>query len=113
MQATNKKQSFLADLLASTFPNKVCYYDFGDEGKAPEPPYVAYLFDGSQNVNADDKTYYRVDNYRVELYVNRYDYESEILLELAFDEEEISYNKLDKILLDDTKLFEVIYQITL
>ena len=112
MQAA-EKQEYLADLLASIFPDKVCYYDFGDEGNAPEPPYIAYLFDGSQNLNADNKTYYRYDDYRIELYINRYDYESEILLELAFDEDEISYNKIDKIFLEDTKLFEVIYQVTI
>lgn len=106
------KQEQLASFLSGIFgADKVTYYDFGDKDKAPNPPFVAYLFDGSYKVDADNKTYFREDSYRIELYVKRTDYQSEKLLEMAFDDDDIPYTKLDKILNEDTQLFEVIYTI--
>ena len=84
-------------------------YDHFAEGEAPPVPYICYLYPGSDNFGADDKTYYKVSWIRIELYTDKKSPETETQIEDALDNEGIFYNK-NEVYITDEKLYEVSYE---
>lgn len=106
-----KTQQELATFLDGIFPT--AYYDWSGSSEIPKAPYLVYLLDKGNSFGADDKAYNRTDTYTVELYVDRYDYNSEKELETSFDETNLFYEKAGKTFVSELQLFLVIYKITI
>lgn len=86
---------------------EVAYNNF----KTPPPlPYIVYLFTDSDNMPADNKVYKKINNYQVELYSKLKDIASEELIEDAFDDAEIFYEK-SEIYIDSEGLYQIVYEI--
>lgn len=83
-------------------------YDHFSEGEAPEPPFVCYLFFGSNNFAADGHVYYKINEVHVELYTDCKDLSVERTLEDALDQHGIFYEK-SEIWIESEKLYEVLY----
>lgn len=57
---------------------KILYaYDHFAEGESPEPPFICFLFPGSENFSADNIVYAEFLNLSVELYTDEKDPELE------------------------------------
>ena len=72
-------------------------YDHFAEGESPKPPFICYLYPGSNNFAADGRVYFKVN-----------DPQTEKKLEDAFDEAGIFYNKTET-WIESEKLYEVLY----
>lgn len=83
-------------------------YDHFTEGEAPEPPFVCYLFFGSNNFAADGHVYYKINEVHVELYTDCKDLSVERTLEDALDQHGIFYEK-SEVWIESEKLYEVLY----
>ena len=92
----------------------VAYHSFKASGinKIPEPPFIVYLFTGSENMGADNRVYQKINSYDVELYTNKKDITSETLLENALDDATIFYDKTEDYI-EDEALFRNTYRITI
>lgn len=84
-------------------------YDHFAEGESPEPPFICYLFPGSDNFGADGKVYYKINNVNIELYTDKKEPSVEQELEDALDAASIFYDKTE-VWIDSEKLYEVLYQ---
>ena len=76
----------------------------------PKPPYAVYLESKPNNIAADDKVYYSIPRYVVELYIRKNDYVSEGKIETLFDDNDIFWQK-DKIWNRELQLYQVNYTI--
>ncbi len=83
------------------------YHHFA-EGESPDPPFICFLTSGSDNFAADGRTYYKVDEIRVELYTDRKDPDLENRVEAVLDRHGIFYQKTE-VWIDSEKLYEVLY----
>lgn len=95
----------------STFQTKVTYRAW-PVGKAPKLPFICYLATDTQNFDADNIVYHKIQNVAVELYTAKKDVASEALVEDKFAEAGIVWDK-DETYLDDEDCYEIIYSITL
>jgi hypothetical protein len=84
-------------------------YDHFEEGEAPDPPFLIFLFPGSDNVFADNSVYYKIDELNVELYTDKKDPELEIKLENILMSHELPYRKTE-VWIDSEKMYEVLYE---
>lgn len=83
------------------------YHHFA-EGDAVEPPFICYLFPGSNNFSADGKVYHKINEIHIELYTDLKDLAVEQQVENVLDEHEIFYNK-SEVWIQSEKLYEVLY----
>lgn len=83
-------------------------YDHFAEGESPEPPFICYLFPGSNNFAADGKVYHKISRVELELYTDYKDIDTESKLETVLDREGIFYNKTE-VWIESEKLYEVLY----
>ena len=83
------------------------YHHFA-EGESPEPPFICYLFPGSNNFSANGKVYYKINEVHIELYTDLKDLAVEQQLEEVLDEHGIFYNKSET-WIESEKLYEVLY----
>lgn len=84
-------------------------YDHFAEGESPDPPFICFLFPGSDNFSADGRVYLKVRNVNVELYTDLKDPELEERLETVLDRHGIFYQK-SEVWIEEEKLYEVLYQ---
>lgn len=84
-------------------------YDHFAEGESPEPPFIVYLYPGSDNFAADGVVYYKKDRLHVELYTDKKDMELEQRIEGIFDGQGLFYNK-SEVWIPSERLYEVLYQ---
>ncbi len=83
------------------------YHHFA-EGESPEPPFVVYLLQGSNNFGADGKVYYKIHEVHLELYTDLKDLSLEEKVEDVLDEHGIFYNKTET-WIESERLYEVLY----
>lgn len=83
-------------------------YDHFAEGESPDPPFICYLFSGSNNFAADGKVYFKANEVHIELYTDFKDLTVEQKLEAVLDEHGIFYNKSET-WIESEKLYEVLY----
>ena len=76
-------------------------YDHFAEGESPNPPFICYLFPGSDNFSADGRVYYKIN-------CDSKDPALEATLEAVLDEHGIFYNKTE-VWIESEKLYEVLY----
>ena len=48
-------------------------YDHFAEGESPDPPFLVFLYPGSNNVFADNNVYFKVSQLNIELYTDAKD----------------------------------------
>ena len=84
-------------------------YDHFAEGESPDPPFICFLFPGSDNFSADGMVYLKIRNVNVELYTDLKDPELEERLETVLDRHGIFYQK-SEVWIEEEKLYEVLYQ---
>ena len=84
-------------------------YDHFAEGEAVEPPFICYLFPGSNNFAADGKVYHKNEGGNIELYTDKKDLKAEQKVKDALDAASIFYAK-SEVWIDSEKLYEVLYE---
>ena len=83
-------------------------YDHFAEGESPDPPFIIFLFPGSNNMFADDSIYLRINELHVELYTDKKDPEIESMLEDIFAAHDILWEKTEA-WIESEKLYEILY----
>jgi hypothetical protein len=84
-------------------------YDHFAEGESPEPPFLIFLFPGSDNMFADNSVYFKISQLNIELYTDKKDPELEEKLEDILTAHEIPWEK-SEVWIDSEKMYEVLYQ---
>ncbi|EKB53582.1 LAGLIDADG family homing endonuclease [Falseniella ignava] len=87
-------------------------YDHFGEGNAPNPPFICYLYTGSDNFSADGRVYLKKNQVNIELYTDKKAVTLEQTVEDVLDRYGIFYNK-SEVYIESEKLYEVLYQFTL
>ena len=83
-------------------------YDHFAEGESPDPPFICFLFPGSDNFSADGMVYLKVCRVNVELYTDEKDPPMEQRLETVLDRHRIFYEKSET-WIEEERLYEVLY----
>lgn len=97
-------------LKATGYPVAYSHFKVKDNISAPNPPYITYLIEGSSNLFADNKTYQKINDIRIELYTDIKDLVAEGKIEILLDEHEIPY-ETDEVWIESEQLFQKIYEI--
>lgn len=84
-------------------------YAFFSEPQSP--PYLVYMGDGQDIFHADGSTFYKNNTYRVEYYYTKKDPEQEDMIEQAFTDAGIRYEKSEDTWLEDERVFLIYYYI--
>ena len=79
------------------------------EGESPDPPFLVFLYPGSDNFAADGKVYFKVNRLNIELYTDLKDVELEETVEAVLDVHGIFYEK-SEVWIETENLYEVLYQ---
>ena len=72
------------------------------------PPFICFLYPGSDNFSADGAVYLKVAEVHVELYTDEKNPELEEALEAVLDQHGFFYNKTE-VWIESEKLYEVLY----
>ena len=83
-------------------------YDHFAEGESPDPPFICFLYPGSDNFAADGRVYLKISEVHVELYTDEKNPEIEATLEAVLDEHGIFYDK-SEVWIESERLYEVLY----
>ena len=86
-------------------------YDHFAEGESPDPPFICFLFPGSDNFSADNIVYAAFENLNIELYTDEKNPELEASVEAVLTEHELFWQK-SEVWIESEKLYEVLYQMT-
>lgn len=86
-------------------------YDHFAEGESPAPPFICFLFPGSDNFSADNIVYAEFQNLNIELYTDEKNPELEEQVENILTSHELFWNK-SEVWIESEKLYEVLYQMT-
>lgn len=84
-------------------------YDHFAEGESPDPPFLVFLFPGTDNVFADNRVWQKVNRLNIELYTVEKNPETEERIEDILDSYEIPYEKTE-VWIESEKMYEVLYQ---
>lgn len=84
------------------------YHHFA-EGEAPAPPFIVFLFPGSDNFSADGTVYYKKNILHLELYTDLKDPELEETVEAILDGHRLFYDK-SEVWIESEQLYEVLYE---
>ena len=79
------------------------------EGESPEPPFLVFLYQNSDNFAADGMVYFKVNRLNIELYTDLKDVELEETVEAVLDKHGIFYEK-SEVWIESENLYEVLYQ---
>lgn len=66
-------------------------YDHFAEGEVADPPFICYLFPGSDNFSADGRVYFKASEVNIELYTDYKDLSAEQKVEAVLDGRGIFY----------------------
>ena len=86
------------------------YHHFA-EGGSPDPPFICFLFPGSDNFAADNIVYAAFQNLNIELYTDEKNKELEATVEDVLTAHELFWQK-SEVWIETEKLYEVLYQLT-
>ena len=85
-------------------------YDHFAEGESPNPPFLIFLYPGSDNFAADGKVYFAINRLNLELYTDKKDLELEARVESVLSEHELFFNKTE-VWIASEHLYEVLYEL--
>ena len=83
-------------------------YDHFAEGESPVPPFICFLFPGSENFSADNIVYAAFETLHLELYTDEKNPELETRVEAVLSKHELFWNKTE-VWIESEKLYEVLY----
>ena len=83
-------------------------YDHFAEGESPKPPFICFLFPGSENFSADNIVYAAFEILHLELYTDEKNPELESRVEAVLSKHELFWNKTE-VWIESEKLYEVLY----
>lgn len=86
----------------------VAYHHF-EEGQSPNPPFVVYLYPGTNNFSADGGVYQGINQLDIELYTDKKDMQAEKRVETALKERGFFYEKTESYIKSE-KMYEVLYE---
>ncbi|GGC88046.1 hypothetical protein [Enterococcus wangshanyuanii] len=81
-------------------------------GEAPDLPYILYYQEDTDNLKADNKTYYKQINVTIELYSNLKNIPAETKLEAILDQHKIEWDAFERFI-EDEQMHEILYEIIL
>ena len=84
-------------------------YDHFAEGESPDPPFLCYLLQGSDNFAADGRVYYKMSEVRIELYTDFKDVSLEEKVTAVLDSHGIFYEQ-SEVWIEEEKLYEVAFE---
>lgn len=84
-------------------------YDHFAEGESVDPPFLVYLYPGSNNFAADGIVYYKRKKLHIELYTDKKDDDLEDRVESIINRNGLYYEKTET-WIPSEKLYEVLYQ---
>jgi hypothetical protein len=84
-------------------------YDHFVEGQSPEPPFLVFLYPGSNNFAADGIIYFKVNRLHLELYTDEKSIELEEKVEAVLTRHGIFYGK-SEVWIESENLYEVLYE---
>lgn len=88
------------------------YSHFRDETTAPKkPPYIVYIGNGQNIMDADNTHYYRQNLYQVEYYFTKKDEDTETAIEDALLSNGYNYEKSEDVYIEDEGVFVIYYTI--
>ena len=94
--------------LLNTMNIPVAYDHFKNDNTIP--PFVLYRNDDTDTFKADDKTYYKENNYIVDLITDKKDVSLEEQLETVFNNNNIPFDKSEDFI-ESEKIFQIRYLI--
>jgi hypothetical protein len=84
------------------------YDHFGKEDHPDGPPFICFLYTGSDNFFADGKVYQKITGLRVELYTDEKDFALERSVEAALDAAGLCWNSSET-WIESEHMYEVVY----
>ena len=84
-------------------------YDHFAEGESPDPPFLVFLYPGSDNMFADDTVFKKSDELNIELYTDVKDPETETQIEDILIAPDRPYEK-SEVWIESENQYEVLYQ---
>lgn len=87
-------------------------YHHWKPGQVPKLPYLVYYSTGSDDFKADNLNYIKFKEINIEFYSNKKDESSENKLTTFFDSQRIAYESYESYI-EDEKMYEVLYEITI
>ena len=84
-------------------------YDHFAEGESVDPPFLVYLYPGSDNFAADGIVYYKRKKLHIELYTDKKDDDLEDRVESIINRNGLYYEKTET-WIPSENLYEVLYQ---
>lgn len=84
------------------------YHHF-EEGQSPDPPFLVYLYPGSNHFSADGSVYQGINQLDLELYTDHKDLESEKQVEAVLNEHGFFYRKTESYL-ESEHMYEVLFE---
>lgn len=97
----------ISDMVAS-IGLPYAYYQFPDDTQQA-PPFIAFYFENSDDVYADNSNYQRITELFIEFYSDNKDFFYETLIEDTLTASGLTYTKFEQFL-DSEKLHESVYQ---
>lgn len=88
------------------FPNA---YDHFVEGQSPEPPFLVFLYPGTNHFAADGAAYFKVNRLHLELYTDEKSIDLEGQVEAVLDGYGIFYGN-SEVWIESENLYEVLYE---
>lgn len=79
--------------------------------KPVEPPYIVYIGDGQDTMDADNTHYWRNNRYQVEYYFTIKNESNETEIEDALLENGFNYTKSEDVYIEDEGVFVIYYTI--
>lgn len=86
-----------------------CAYSHFKTNQAP--PYIVYIGNGQDNLNADNTHYWRNNRYQVEYYFTAKNESNEAAIEDALLANGFNYTKSEDVFIDSEGVFVIYYQI--
>ena len=84
-------------------------YDHFAEGESPDPPFLLFLFPGTDHFGADGRVYYKINTLHFELYTDLKRPDIEAQVESVLDNRGMFYQKTET-WIPEEKLYEVLYE---
>lgn len=85
-------------------------YDHFEEGEAPDPPYICFMYPGRDDFHADGINYAKIAELRIELYTDNKDFDLEDAVESAMENADIGYSKLGPTYINTERMYVTTYE---
>ncbi len=84
-------------------------YDHFAEGESPDPPFLVFLYPGTENLFADDAVYKKIDSLHIELYTDRKDPDLERRFGAVLMAHDLPWEK-SEVWIESEKMYENLYK---